>query len=253
MDQKEEASARFWEFYALRYSVGAVLGGLILFILVQQNKPIASLVFVKPGEPIDLIQVGIFLAAGVVYSYLASAPILVMHAGRFLISRSRETFRAPSVSMIVYLLVSLFVPIAFYFISSMADGLKMWFATVIGLAALVVIGQFFIIFYCQRESAHLFRFYKELALKRSNAKGGIVESYRHLREHGNAFGIVFFQVILALFVFAATTFASYSDNFRTQSTPEVAMVLVVVLLFWILPAALVWFIGCLIEQEFVDS
>ncbi|TNB96168.1 hypothetical protein FHG55_11785 [Pseudomonas jessenii] len=253
MEQKEDVSSRFWEFYALRYSVGAVLGGLILFFLVQQNKPISSLVFVKSGEPIDLIQVGIFLAAGLVFSYLASAPILVLHAGRFLIQRSSVPARYPSKSMVLFLLISMIVSVSFFFLSSMGVALKIWFSIVIFLAVSIIVGQFFIIVKCQRNSVELFRFYRKLALKRSRAKGGIVDSYRHLREHGNAFGIVLFQVILALFLFAATTYASYSNSMRTQSTLEVSVTLVVVLMVWILPATLVWLVGCIIEQEFVDS
>jgi hypothetical protein len=253
MEQKEEASSRFWEFYALRYSVGAVLGGLILFFLVQQSQPISSLVFVKSGEPIDLIQVGIFLAAGLVFSYLASAPILVLHAGRFLIQRSTLGFQRPGKSVVLFMVLTLIAPVAFLWLSTMSAPLRIWFAVVIFLAVAVVLGQFFIIFKCLLRSSDLYGFYEELANKRSNAKGGIVDSYRHLREHGNAFGIVFFQVVLALFVFAATMLSSYSNSFQSQSALEVAVILVVVVLTWILPAVLVWLIACMIEKEFVES
>lgn len=253
MDQKDESSSRFWEFYALRYSVGAVLGGLILFLLVQQSQPISSLVFVKSGEPIDLIQVGIFLAAGLVFSYVASAPILVLHAGRFLIQRSTLRLQRPSKSVVWFLGLTSIIPVAFLSLSAMSALLRIWFAVVIFLAVAVVLAQFFIIVKCLLRSSDLYAFYEKLADKRSSAKGGIVDSYRHLREHGNAFGILFFQVVLGLFLFAATMFSSYSNSFQSQSPLEVAVVLVLVVLTWILPAALVWLIACMIEKEFVES
>lgn len=48
MQQGEESSSRFWEFYALRYSVGAVLGAIILFFLVQKNKALSALISSNP-------------------------------------------------------------------------------------------------------------------------------------------------------------------------------------------------------------
>ncbi|WDG53697.1 hypothetical protein [Pseudomonas chlororaphis] len=254
MAQGEEGSFRFWEFYVLRYSVGAVLGGLILFFLVQQNKSLSSLIFVKPGEPIDLIQVGIFLGVGLVYSYLASAPILVFHAGRFLISRKPgRFFRVPDKLMIMYLGFNLVFPLAFLVGSSMRLELKIWFSLVIFLASSIMVAQFVVIYKCQAQRSRLFLFYKNLAINRSCSKGGIVDSYRHLREHGNAFGIVFFEMVLALFMFAATMYVSFAHPGSTSGVFEMATILAVVVLAWITPAALVWLVGCIIEREFVES
>lgn len=254
MAQVNEDSSRFWELYILRYSVGAVLGALILFFLVKQNTPLSSLIFVKPGEPIDLIQVGIFLAVGLLYSYLASAPILVFHAGRFLIPKqSSSFFSGGGVWTVIYLISNLFLPVIFFFFSSLDVAAKYWFSVVIFLASAIFTGQIIVIFKCQNRRSEQFLFYKKLAINRSYSKGGIVESYRHLREHGNAFLIIVFEIILGVIMFAVTMYSSFFSFGKSPEIYEVAANLVTVLIAWISPAAIVWLIACYIEQEFVES
>lgn len=254
MAQSEESSSRFWEFYALRYSVGAVLGALIIFLLVKKNNSLSELIFLKPGEPIDIIQVGIFLGLGLVYSYLSSAPILVLHAGRFLIPKQpRSIFSSSGTPTVAYFAFNLALSISFFFISPIPSEFKPWFSLVFFLASTILTGQIIIIFKCQSQRSKLFLFYKNLATNRSYAKGGIVDSYRHLREHGNAFGIVFLEIILALFMFASTMYMTLSNSAKPPGIFELSATLAVVLLIWITPAILVWFIGCIVEQEFVDS
>jgi hypothetical protein len=254
MTQTNEDSPRFWEIYILRYSVGAVLGALILFFLVKHNTPLSNLIFVKSGEPIDIIQVGIFLAVGLLYSYLASAPILVFHAGRFLIpKKSGSVFSNSGIWTIIFLLSNLAFPIAFFFLSSMDIAIKYFFSLVIYLASAIFTGQIIIIIRCQGQRAEQFIFYKNLAINRYYSKGGIVDSYRHLREHGNAFLIIIFEMILGVIMFAATMYSYFFNFEKNPDIYEIAANLVIVLIVWILPAAIIWLIACYIEQEFVES
>ncbi|WP_282349009.1 hypothetical protein [Pseudomonas sp. PS01301] len=254
MTQNDNDTSRFWEFYALRYSVGAVLGALTLFFLVKQNQALASLIFVKEGEPVDIIQVGIFLGIGLVYSYLASAPILVFHTGRFMIPKSPARFlRGGGLSIAVCLAISAVPAILFMVLSSLDIQLKLWFAMVIFIASTIILGQLTIIYKCQSRRSTLFEFYKDLSTKRSAATGGMVDSYRHLREHGNAFAIVFFDIILALIIFAATIYPSVTSQAGLSGNYQTISTLTVVLMLWITPASLVWLIGCIIEQELIDS
>jgi hypothetical protein len=254
MTQAKEDSSRFWELYILRYSVGAVLGALILFFLVKHNTPLSNLIFVKPGEPIDIIQVGIFLAVGLLYSYLASAPILVFHAGRFLIPKQASSFFSRNgIWSAFYLIFNLTLPIVFFIFSSLDAAIKYWFSIVIFLASAIFTGQIIIIFKCQKQRSEQFIFYKKLAINRSYAKGGIVESYRHLREHGNAFLIIIFEMILGVIMFAATMYSSFFNVGKPPEIYEIAANLVTVLIGWITPAAIVWLIACYIEQEFIES
>jgi hypothetical protein len=254
MASNEDTPSRFWEFYALRYSVGAVLGALILFFLVKQNNSLSDLIFIKKDDPIDLIQVGVFLVLGLVYSYLASAPILVFHAGRFLLPKRRTSiFESSGRSLALFLTANITAGIVFFMMSSLATEPRIWLSLIIFAACSVLSGQLFILTKCQSQRAKLFEFYKLLALNRSHAKGGFVESYKHLREHANAYGIVFFEMMLAVFMFAATTFSSFVYGVSNSAPYETAALLAVVILAWITPASLVWLVACTIEQDFADS
>lgn len=254
MQQGEESSSRFWEFYALRYSVGAVLGAIILFFLVQKNKALAALIFVKPGEPIDLVQVGIFLGVGLVYSYLASAPILVFHAGRFLISKGPLPFLSVErISSAIYVVICANLALTFSLISSLEGFSNTWFSVVIFLACYVLVTQIVIVVKCVLQRDNLYCFYKNLAIKRKQSSGGLIDSYRHLREHGNAFGIVLFEIILGIFMFAAPTYMSIVSPGSHEDIYSTMGILTVVVIFWITPASLVWLIGTIIERELVDS
>lgn len=254
MQQGEESSSRFWEFYALRYSVGAVLGAIILFFLVQKNKALSALIFVKPGEPIDLVQVGIFFGVGLVYSYMASAPILVLHAGRFSISKGPLPFLSiERISSAIRVVACANLALIFSLISSLKGLPNIWFSAVVFLACNILISQIFIVVKCILQRDKLYCFYRNLAKKRKDASGGLVDSYRHLREHGNAFGIVLCEIILGVFMFAAPAYMSFVSPGSYEDIYSVMGILTVVVMLWITPASLVWLVGTIIERELVDS
>lgn len=64
-----------------------------------------------------------------------------------------------------------------------------------------------------------------------------VESYRHLREHGNAFAIIISELGFAL---------------AAISVPSVSL-LAVLLVLWVLPAAGVWFVGTVLEAKLANT
>jgi hypothetical protein len=79
-------------------------------------------------------------------------------------------------------------------------------------------------------------FYRRLSRRRAWSEGQqevaeYIESYRHLREHGNAFLIILMEVILAAALYAANT--------------TVRFFLLVII--WIVPAAFIWTIGTWLE------
>jgi hypothetical protein len=97
----------------------------------------------------------------------------------------------------------------------------------------VFFGQLFLLWpsiFGREQSA--FDYYDELVKKRAfvdPAGDEYIESYRHLRENGNAFFIVLFELLLAGVLF-------YSP-----------IRWVFVLTLWISPAALIWLFGILME------
>jgi len=95
-----------------------------------------------------------------------------------------------------------------------------------------------------------FEFYDQLAKRRDSTNGGIVDSYRRLREHGNSFFIVFLEIALAVVLFEALRLApsGVAGNARTVTT-----IWLTVLVIWIVPAVFVWLISTLFERRFRDA
>lgn len=80
---------RWWEFYALRYALGTVIGVFILLYLfintdIATRFGLEKLAFLIPKDPKDLsfTHLVILGVCGLAYCYLSSAPMLVFHALR---------------------------------------------------------------------------------------------------------------------------------------------------------------------------
>ncbi len=78
---------------------------------------------------------------------------------------------------------------------------------------------------------------KGLAAERAKRQDGtskydeFIESYKHLREHGNAFFILLMELVLALVLFSV----------------EKTHIALLMALLWIAPACFVWFLGTYLE------
>jgi len=94
-----EGSFRWWEFYAVRYAMGTVVGAIVFYFLCLATPVLKPLLFEATATPgtvpgatplpsikLDSVQLTLLAAYGLVYCYIASAPILVFHAGRFLLT-----------------------------------------------------------------------------------------------------------------------------------------------------------------------
>ncbi len=90
----ESPTTRWWESYLVRYFAGFVIGALCICILtidIDLFPKMANLILnLKGGAPANTYikpdwtsAVFIFAFLGMVFCYVASAPITVMHAGRF--------------------------------------------------------------------------------------------------------------------------------------------------------------------------
>jgi uncharacterized membrane protein (DUF485 family) len=90
---------------------------------------------------------------------------------------------------------------------------------------------------------------QKLANKRSNAKGGITGSYKHMREHGNSFAIVLLEVMLAVLLYAVGSIG-FQQPLTAANKDAFILPYVAVVILWVIPAALVWVVGTLFEREF---
>jgi hypothetical protein len=246
---KSDGGSRWWEFYTVRYAMGTVVGAIVFYFLCATVPALKPLLFdsaVAGVEPkisaikLDSVQLGLLATYGLVYCYIASAPILVLHAGRFLFARPGALK-----DWLGYLAGIFLVAAALSFFLS-AKNIVHW---VVGLGcSFVLILQYLVIIKTLFNSDAMFKFSSDLALRRQEAKGGITDSYRHLREHGNSFFIVFLEAILGL---ALVGVASGSSS--TAQTIPTHYWLILLSILWVFPAVLVWLVGTLFEQRFSEQ
>lgn len=236
--------SRWWEYYLVRYFVGTVFGTIIV-LYIAYNSDFYSKLFVNSlfeNNKFEMSYLWLFGFLGLAFCYLASSPVLVLHAFRsvFLYSKKNNINRKQGrLKMIwngickakwrqlflLYLVIPL-IPLLFNFTI-----FSKW--TVLTLVIYLIQLLLVIIELYSNKVVH---YYKELTKKRasnSKEKSEYIESYRHIREHGNAFLIILFELLLGLVL--------YHVNSLTE--------LIFVLLCWITPASLVWFLGNTLESN----
>lgn len=86
---KSKNDSRWWEFYFVRYFVGTALGAIIILFLAASDSPTFSnhgaLAEVLKSFKPDKFESGylwLLAIVGLAYCYLASSPVLVLHATR---------------------------------------------------------------------------------------------------------------------------------------------------------------------------
>lgn len=232
--------SKWWEYYAVRYFVGTVVGSVIVALLNSEpGSPFEGyLTVLDSSKEASFLGVGLLAALGFAFCYVGSAPVLTLHA-------TRAHLRATSVKdspykfslavgasvLIAVLALWKFLPPEAAITSGLVIGLQIGLVLVALLTRLAAVEEF----------------YRGLATVR--AKGmpkkddpptpgsEYVTSYRHLREHGNAFLIVLLEGLLA---------------YTLLHSPS-RVCAGIVLLLWLLPAASVWIIGTVLEARLISK
>jgi hypothetical protein len=75
---------KWWEYYAIRYFVGTVVGaGIVAYLNYAPGSPFeAALLALSDFKDATFTGVSLFAAIGFAFCYVASAPILLLHATR---------------------------------------------------------------------------------------------------------------------------------------------------------------------------
>lgn len=244
--EKSTSSARWWEFYAIRYAMGTVIGAIVVLVLCSVDPHLnllllgmASSVVIEGGRITVNFDVGhaVLLAAiGLVYCYVASGPILVFHAGRFMLKpNGLVRWIGPSLGIgaLIVLAVALF------------GNAAILVSAAVTAFVVILIVEYMVAAFTLWSSHANYLFYKRLTAARGDVRlgkkeavGELKESYRHLREHGNSFFIVFLEVVLG----AALVIAER----QWQSDPRLILIMVV----WILASVAIWTVATQFEREF---
>ena len=261
--EEKSGSSRWWEFYFVRYALGTVFGILIIRFLASHGLDIP---FPKDkGEEFPNAEsLPLLLGYGLAYCYLASAPILLFHATRFQMRPTNVRLRR----IVVFCLLAVIPAIAWFmpFMMQAPGPLSLGVVTSIAiyLIALLTICQFWSIYVGQKKSGEMWQFYLRLDRnRRVKANRELIDSYRHLREHGNAFAVVLLEMLLGLGIFLATKISVYPVGVISERSLKIAsddsifsiseVQVFALLLIWTLPAASVWAIGCYLEAEFAND
>jgi hypothetical protein len=275
----EGGSSRWWEFYAVRYAMGTVVGAVVFLLLCSSVPTLRPLLFgtgisdttsptdnvslsVKPNTAkadtdkpdttkikLDAVQLTLLAVYGLIYCYIASAPILVLHAARFLLSLDVGAWVRVR-RFLCYGLVPLILGISAYVWGASRFGLveRCFYAVIALIVGLIVWLQYVVVPLTLFRSKELYAFYERLAGNREGARGGMTDSYRHLREHGNSFFIVLLEIVLGVTLFGIGRYL-VGDS----SASKRMLSYIVVLLVWIIPAVFVWLIATVFERRFADA
>jgi hypothetical protein len=236
---KPFTSVRWWENYLVRYFVGTAVGAAIIIILLDSSlSSFKSIVFSSSTKDSTVKDVNpwVLVAGGLAYCYFASAPMLTLHATRAQLGLVEMRHRWNRVVVLISTIVTLTLGFKFLF--------KVEWTTIGALELLlfsVIFGtQIVLLIEAHRQSFRPIQlFYENLSQQRSAGADDLktseyIESYRHLREHANAYAIIVLELVLALVLSAV-----HADWQK-----------VTVLLLWVAPSGYCWLIATVLEARF---
>ena len=242
-------NGRWWEYYTVRYLVGSIVEAVAILYLGKYSgspfsehvQPLLDLLLLES----DYFPIAIALAVlGFAFCYIASSPILVFHACRAYIHcpKLRERWKKFSKVRQIVVVIVITVTAMAYIIFIYSNYLPLLTTILIFLVFFLQIA--LLIFAWNDRFKTIKTFYENLAKKRAKSTNTreksfqkeYITSYRHLREHGNAMGIIVLEVILA---------------YALANLPSISCA-VVVLVLWMIPGVFAWIIGTELEFHFID-
>jgi hypothetical protein len=256
-----EGKNRWWDYYYVRYFVGAIVGAVILVVAIRTNRNIwpqlhewlghellrgaFNLKIIDESTVSAIETLAALGTVGLAYCYLASAPVLLLHSSRERMGRHPQTYdRVRRVIVILTVVVSLLMSFALFFPESAQTLESHCWQFIPAVSVMPYLGIFALQIYLllPKRTLETGRYYLTLAKMRSRAmtpdKGvragsEFIESYRHLREHGNALLIILLEGILALALSEAPSLTCFA----------------LMIAAWILPATFAWFLGTYLETN----
>lgn len=265
------ADNRYWESYLVRYLLPTVVGAALVWILLWQIPDSYGLpnILTKKAS-VDTTFLLLLGLAGFVYCYLSSSLVLVMHYGRWkgwsddknslrlfsghpatLKQRLKTVLNSTAGTALVASVI--FGAVLFGFIKliitngvSASINLNDLYFMMVALFA--VAWQWVTTWQVMTQKHEMYAFYKALASARSQAGNyDYVESYRHLREHGNAFFIVLAEILFFFYLYVGIKLILPE---RQPIFPAMQIAIGTILLVaWIIPGVYAWHLGTALELQ----
>jgi hypothetical protein len=258
------STARWWENYLVRYLMPSIAGVAIIQWLINVDSNLYSLLFFGASQK-DLSTAKLFLLVlyGNLFCYVASYPILGFHVTRVLdFPNDRQSVQLPSsywgtgifaaaVAMSALCLARpgyLVVPIVLSIIFSLFQIFRIYQS----LAQMPYTGNTQVFDYLwqlskrrgvpEKEKKQAATVESDEITKSIRTRAEFIESYRHLREHGNSAFIFVLELILACLCYCIVR--STSDALTSLAC--IGFVFCV----WSTPAVFVHLMGQKLEREF---
>lgn len=231
-------NGNWWEFYFVRYFIGSIFGSLIIIALVlhPDSGVAGTMASYTDFDALKIKDISApfllgLLFLGTAFCYVASAPILVLHALRY-----RFQFTWSNKPSLIGWLIFIILFGVFYVVVWNLNSFTLLRGFMSLAAFFIVYSQIFILLSSIKAKNHIFDFYRKLAKDRANQntdRKEFVESYRHLREHGNAFLILVCESALGMALFFCTSINE----------------LILTTFFWLIPTAPIWFVATYLESR----
>lgn len=218
----------------MRYALGVGIGTPIVALLWgAYRNALSPMIFVPSFS--GTVAALFWAAAGTAYCYVASVPMLTLHSTRRILPEGKL-----SVDICFGLLTIALIGAGVLDLFQINRLLTLQWTGFLALVAIAGI-QLVLLWIILRNPDETHRFYDQLS-KQRKARPDFVESYRHMREHGNAVSIVVFELLLAFILWSLRPVGLVGGN--AVIVGRVCLILAV----WLTPAALVWLIGSSLER-----
>jgi MFS family permease len=244
-EEKEEGEgnmaekSRWWDHYYVRYFVGSVFA-VPLMLALSKAVALKPLVDDDTGDS-KLLNATVLGAAGLAFCYVASAPILLLHATRAHRSKANRAGTSVGWGTILFAIGTMALAIALggWIVHDVARPIEnpTWLCFVPFVAVVVTQG----VLILRTPTAAIVEFYRHLAMERAHdpeeelgrKRKEYIQSYRDMREHGNALLILVMEGVLTAALLQACSLG----------------ILLAMLVLWVMPAALVWFVATDLEAH----
>jgi len=230
--------SRWWDHIYVRYFVGSVFA-VPLMLALSKTEAVAPLVKIT-GED-KFLDATVLGAAGLAFCYIASAPTLLLHTVRARFADKGHAVNRIDKRSLVLAVISaaLTVTVGVWIACDLATPSKIsaW-APFMPFAAIVAVQ---VVWLLRTPISMVVEFYRRLAEERARDpkealgrwRKEYIQSYRDMREHGNAFLILVMEAVLTTALLRATSLR----------------ILLAMLVLWVMPAAFVWFIATALEAH----
>jgi hypothetical protein len=256
---KQSESNRWWENYLVRYLMPSIAGvAIVSWLCYQPGDELHTILRLPPhGTPLDSWSLILYFLYGNLFCYIASYPVLVFHATRAIDTPDRKWGR--KLTSGGYIASAAFTVAALALLRLGPSVLRFYLA--FALASLLTLVQFRRLYLALVRNVQLegfpnrvsqaFAYARALARQRTiTGENGLrtwnrdfIETYRHLREHGNSAFIFLLEIPLAALLECVI-------RKPCQELSREMASIAVLLVIWAAPAVFVHALGQQFERQF---